>query len=137
MFQKNQEGDNFFKQTWKPINSRIFTWTLRNLSISASCRCSSLSMSSPINDNKAESAEEAIRVLSSDKPNPVDTGRACRKSTDDICELFSKKSCSFNLFLLGSKPLFHCKSAPPSLPSVAFTGPGANPTTWTAIKTYT
>ena len=60
-------------------------------------------MSSPMSDNKAESPVEAIRVLSSDKPSPVDTDRGCRKSTEDIWELFSKKSCSFSLFLSVSR----------------------------------
>lgn len=95
-YTQNQQQDEVFEQNK--------TWTLRNLWISASCCCSSQSMSSPMSDSKAESPVEAMRVLSRDKPKPVDTDRDCKKSREDIWELFSKKSCSFSLFFLGSTP---------------------------------
>ena len=57
---------------------------LRNLSISASCHCNSRSISSPSSEIKAESLDDEARVLSMDKPNPVETDRTCKKSTDEI-----------------------------------------------------
>ncbi|KAG9160915.1 hypothetical protein Leryth_008734 [Lithospermum erythrorhizon] len=119
---------------WKP-KCHQKTCVFIYLSNSTSCLLSSISTSSTESPRKAESPDEAKRPLSSDNPRPVDTDRACRKSTEDICELLllfvSRKSCSFGRFLKGSSPQFQCRSRPPP-PSSSVDGPGARPTTLTA-----